>query len=48
MNNKQIQWIFVRKRTILTERLPLIGQFQYQLLRIDGCRVFRAAVPHGR
>jgi hypothetical protein len=40
---KQTPWPLVRKRTIPTERPPLVGKTQCQLLRIEGCRVVSAA-----
>jgi hypothetical protein len=38
-------WLFVRKRSIPTERPPLVGQIKCQLLSIEGCRVVSAAEP---
>jgi hypothetical protein len=43
--NKQTPWPLVRKRTIPTERSPLVGDIYCQLLRIEGCRVVSAADP---
>jgi hypothetical protein len=34
--NKQTPWPLVRKRTIPTERPPLVGEIQCQILRIEG------------
>jgi hypothetical protein len=45
---KQIPWPSVRKRTIPTERPPLVGEIWCQLLRIEGCRVGSAADILGR
>jgi hypothetical protein len=42
---KQTPWPLVRKRTIPTERPPLVGEIYCQLLRIEGCRVVSAADP---
>jgi hypothetical protein len=42
---KQTPWPLVRKRTMPTERTPLVGEIQCQLLWIDGCRVVSAADP---
>jgi hypothetical protein len=38
-------WPLVRKRTIPTERPPLVDEIYCQLLRIEGCRVVSAADP---
>jgi hypothetical protein len=35
----QTPWPLVRKRTIPTERPPLVGEIQCQILRIEGCRL---------
>jgi hypothetical protein len=40
-----LPWALVRKRTIPTERSPLVGEIQCQLLRIEGCRMVSAADP---
>jgi hypothetical protein len=44
--NKQNPWPLVRKRTITTERPPLVCELYFQLLRIEGCRVVSATDPH--
>jgi hypothetical protein len=36
------------ERTIPTERLPLVGEISANVLRIEGCRVVRAANLYGR
>jgi hypothetical protein len=46
--NKQTPWLLARKLSLPTERPPMVAEFQCQLLRIEGCRVVSAAVPHGR
>jgi hypothetical protein len=38
----------ISERTIPTEQQPLVGEVSANLLRIDGCRVVRAADPYGR
>jgi hypothetical protein len=43
--NKQTTWPLVRKRTIPTERPPLVGESSCRLLWIEGCRVVSAADP---
>jgi hypothetical protein len=43
--SKQTLWPLVRKRTIPTERPPLVGEILYQLLRVEGCRMVSAADP---
>jgi hypothetical protein len=45
INKQRTPWALVRKRTILTERLALVGEIQCQLLRIEGCRVVSAVNP---
>jgi hypothetical protein len=42
---KQTQWPLVRKRTIPTDRPPLVDEIQCQLLWIDGCCVVSIADP---
>jgi hypothetical protein len=42
---KQTPWPLVRKRTIPTERPPLVGETLCQLLWIEGCHVVSAADP---
>jgi hypothetical protein len=42
---KKTPWPLVRKRTIPTERPPLVGEIWCQLLQIEGCRVLSAAEP---
>jgi hypothetical protein len=42
---KQTPWPLVREWTIPTERPPLVDEIYCQLLRIEGCRVVRAADP---
>jgi hypothetical protein len=42
---KQTLRSLVRKRTILTDRRPLVDEIQCQLLWIEGCRVVSAADP---
>jgi hypothetical protein len=39
-------WFVVRKRTTPTERWPLLGELECQLLRIEECRVVKAAVTY--
>jgi hypothetical protein len=39
------QWPLVRKRTVPTERPPLVGEIYCQLLRKEGCRVVSAVDP---
>jgi hypothetical protein len=43
--NKYTPWRLVRKRTMPTERPPLVYEIDFQLLWIEGCRVVRAADP---
>jgi hypothetical protein len=43
--NKLTPWPLVRKRTIPTDRPPLVVEIYCQLLRIEGCRVVSAADP---
>jgi hypothetical protein len=38
-------WPLVRKRTIPTERPPLVDEIECQLLWIEGCRMVSAADP---
>ena len=38
----------VRERTIPTERPPPVGEVSANFLRIEGCHVVSATVPHGR
>jgi hypothetical protein len=45
---KQTPWPLVRKRTISTERPPLVDEIYCQLLWIEGCRVVSAADPPRR
>jgi hypothetical protein len=45
---QQTPWLLVRKRTIPTRWPSLVGEFQCQLLRIEGGRVVSATGPHGR
>jgi hypothetical protein len=40
-----LPWLLVRKRTITAERPPPVGEFYYQLLWIEGCRVVSATDP---
>jgi hypothetical protein len=40
--NKQTPWALVRERTIPTERPPLAGEIECQLLWIEGSRVVSA------
>jgi hypothetical protein len=47
-HKKKTPWFLVRKRTIPTELPSLIGEFWWQLLRLEGCRVVNAAVPYCR
>jgi hypothetical protein len=42
-NKKQTPWPLVRKRTIPSERLPLVDEIWCQLLWIEGCHVVSAA-----
>jgi hypothetical protein len=42
---KRTLWPLVRKRTIPTERPPLVDEILCQLLWIEGCRVVSAADP---
>jgi hypothetical protein len=42
---KRSPWPLVRKRTIPTERPPLVDEILCQLLWIEGCRVVSAADP---
>jgi hypothetical protein len=42
---KQTPWPLVRKRTIQTDRPPLVEEIWCQLLLIEGCRVVSAADP---
>jgi hypothetical protein len=42
---KQTPWPLVRKRTIPTDRPPLVDEIWCQLLWIEGCRVVSAAEP---
>jgi hypothetical protein len=44
MGSKQTPWPLVRRRTIPTERPPLVDEIQCQLLWIEGC----CLVIHGR
>jgi hypothetical protein len=44
---KQPSWPLARRRTIPTERPPLVGEIQCQLLWIEGCRVVSAVDPLG-
>jgi hypothetical protein len=44
-NDEQIPWPLVRKRTIPTERLPLVRKIWCQLLRTEGCHVVNVADP---
>jgi hypothetical protein len=41
--HKQTPWPLVRKRTILTERPPLVDEIYCQLLWIEGYRMVSAA-----
>jgi len=41
-------WLLVRERTIPTERPPPVGEVSANFLRIEGCHVVSATVPHGR
>jgi hypothetical protein len=43
--NQQTLWPLVSKRTIPTDRPPLVGEIKFQLLRLEGCRVVSAADP---
>jgi hypothetical protein len=43
--NKQTLWPLVRKRTIPTERPPLVDEIWCQLLWTEGCRMVSAANP---
>jgi hypothetical protein len=43
--NKQTPWPLVRKRTIPTERPPLVDEIWCQLLWMEGCRVVSVADP---
>jgi hypothetical protein len=43
IKTKQTLWPLVRKRTIPTERPPLVGEIYCQFWRIEGCRVVSAA-----
>jgi hypothetical protein len=45
VDQQQTPWPLVRKRTIQTERPPLVGEIWCQLLWIEGCRVVSAADP---
>jgi hypothetical protein len=45
INKEQTPWPSVRKRTIPTERQPLVREIWCQLLWIEGCRVVSAADP---
>jgi hypothetical protein len=45
MQKRKTPWLLVRKRTIPTERPPLVDKFYCQLLRIERCRVISAAEP---
>jgi hypothetical protein len=47
-HKKQTPWALVRKRTIPTERPPLVDEILCHLLRTEGCRVVSAADPPGR
>jgi hypothetical protein len=39
VEKKQTPWPLVRKRTIPTERPPLVGEIQCQILWMEGCRL---------
>jgi hypothetical protein len=43
--NVQTPWSLVRKRTIPTDRPPLVDEIWCQLFRIEECRVVAAADP---
>jgi hypothetical protein len=45
---RRTPWLVVRKRTIPTERPPLVSEVSANFLRIEGCRVVSATDPHGR
>jgi hypothetical protein len=44
---KQTRWLLFRERTIPTERQPLVAEFLYKILQIEGCRVVRPTDPYG-
>jgi hypothetical protein len=44
-SKKNTPWLLVRKGIIPTERPPLVGEFQCELLRIERCRLV-TAVDH--
>jgi hypothetical protein len=44
---KKTPWPLVRKRTIPTDRPPLVGEIWWQILWIEGCHVVSAVDPHG-